>query len=174
VAVLLVGPPGCGKTTLAMAFAEELPGTLHHLSSQKCHVAALDRLTDLLAYYPSRGKFHFEAQRTSFVAAAESALGWTSLIPPHTAACYGECGLASRLSNYQCHCVRPHRLTATEGVHAFAGLGFHTDLASFQAECLSQFLLHTRDVASILNRLSPGRLSPWRQCDREWFRSSPR
>ena len=58
VAVLLVGPPGCGKTTLAMAFAEELPGTLHHVSSQKCDVAALDRLGDLLAYYPSRGKFH--------------------------------------------------------------------------------------------------------------------
>src|ERR1017187_8111570 len=35
-AVLLVGPAGCGKTTLAMAFAEQLPGTLHHVSSQKC------------------------------------------------------------------------------------------------------------------------------------------
>jgi hypothetical protein len=41
-----------------MAFAEELPGTLHHISSQKCDVAALDRLSDLLSYYPSRGKFH--------------------------------------------------------------------------------------------------------------------
>ena len=58
VAVLLLGPPGCGKTTLTMGFAEELPGTLHHVSSQKCGVASLDRLTDLLAYYPSRGKFH--------------------------------------------------------------------------------------------------------------------
>jgi len=41
-----------------LAFAEELPGTLHHVSSQKCDVAALDRLNELLAYYPSRGKFH--------------------------------------------------------------------------------------------------------------------
>jgi hypothetical protein len=31
---------------------------LHHISSQKCDVNALDRLSDLLAYCPSRGKFH--------------------------------------------------------------------------------------------------------------------
>jgi hypothetical protein len=58
VAVLLVGPPGCGKTTLGLAFADELPGTLHHISSQKCDVAALDRLSDLCRYYPARGNFH--------------------------------------------------------------------------------------------------------------------
>ena len=58
VAVLLVGPPGCGKTTLGMAFADDLPGTLHHISSQKCDVAALDRLNDLCRYYPTRGRFH--------------------------------------------------------------------------------------------------------------------
>src|SRR5438034_10316917 len=58
VAVLLVGSPGCGKTTLGMAFADELPGTLHDISSQKCDVAALDRFNDLCQYYPSRGTSH--------------------------------------------------------------------------------------------------------------------
>lgn len=57
VAILLVGPPGSGKTSMAMAFAEQLPGTLHHVSSQKCDVAALDRLNLTLCYYPARGKF---------------------------------------------------------------------------------------------------------------------
>jgi ATPase family protein associated with various cellular activities (AAA) len=58
VAVLLVGPPGCGKTTLGLAFADELPGTLHHISSQKCDVAALDRLNESCQYCPARGRFH--------------------------------------------------------------------------------------------------------------------
>ena len=58
VAVLLVGPPGCGKTTLAMAFAEQLPGTLHHVSSQKCDVSTLDHLNELTQYCPAHGKFH--------------------------------------------------------------------------------------------------------------------
>jgi energy-coupling factor transporter ATP-binding protein EcfA2 len=58
VAVLLVGPPGCGKTTLGMAFADELPGTLHHISSQKCDVSTLDRLNEMTQYCPARGKFH--------------------------------------------------------------------------------------------------------------------
>jgi energy-coupling factor transporter ATP-binding protein EcfA2 len=58
VAVLLVGPAGCGKTTLAMAFADQLPGTLHHVSSQNYNVAALDRLNETLAYYPACGKYH--------------------------------------------------------------------------------------------------------------------
>jgi len=58
VAILLVGPPGSGKTSMAMAFAEQLPGTLHHISSQKCDVSALDRLNETLSYCPANGKFH--------------------------------------------------------------------------------------------------------------------
>lgn len=46
----------------------------------------------------------------------------------------------------ECDSVSPHGFTATEGVHAFAGLGFHTDLIGVQAECLGQFFLHARDM----------------------------
>jgi hypothetical protein len=41
-----------------MAFADELPGTLHHISSQKCDVATLDRLNDFCQYCPAKGQFH--------------------------------------------------------------------------------------------------------------------
>src|SRR3989442_14780938 len=56
VAVLLGGPPGCGKTRLGMAVAAGLPGTLHHISSPKGDVAALDRLNDMGQCSPARGQ----------------------------------------------------------------------------------------------------------------------
>jgi DNA polymerase III delta prime subunit len=43
---------------MALAFAEELPATLHHVSSQKADVAALDRIWDACQYCPTRGRFH--------------------------------------------------------------------------------------------------------------------
>lgn len=54
-ATLLIGPPGSGKTTLALAFAEQLGGSLKHLPAQKCDVAALEELRDQLAYSPNGG-----------------------------------------------------------------------------------------------------------------------
>lgn len=56
-ALLFVGPPGAGKTATALAFAEELPGSLHHVSAQKCDVATLDALNEKFAYCPPRGQF---------------------------------------------------------------------------------------------------------------------
>ncbi len=46
----------------------------------------------------------------------------------------------------ECDSVSPHGFAATEGVHAFARLGFHTDLTGVQAECPSQLFLHARDM----------------------------
>jgi len=56
--LMLVGPPGTGKTTMALAFAEQLPGTLHHISSQKADVAAIDALCGHCQFHPARGRFH--------------------------------------------------------------------------------------------------------------------
>ena len=56
-ALLVIGPPGAGKTAAGLAFAEELPGSLHHVSAQKCDVATLDALNDKFAYCPPVGKF---------------------------------------------------------------------------------------------------------------------
>lgn len=56
-AFLLIGPPGVGKTTMGMALAEDLPGTLFDISSQRADVATFDSLQDRFAYYPARGRF---------------------------------------------------------------------------------------------------------------------
>jgi hypothetical protein len=56
-ALLFIGPPGAGKTAMALAFAEQLPGSLHHVSAQKCDVATLDALNEKFAYGPPRGNF---------------------------------------------------------------------------------------------------------------------
>jgi hypothetical protein len=53
--LLLVGPPGSGKTTMAMAFAEQLGGSLKHLAAQRCDVSTLETLRDQLAYSPVGG-----------------------------------------------------------------------------------------------------------------------
>lgn len=56
-AILAIGPPGAGKTTIGLAFAQELPGSLVHVPAQKCDVAMLDELRNRFAYSPPIGKF---------------------------------------------------------------------------------------------------------------------
>jgi hypothetical protein len=57
-ALLFVGEPGCGKTTMAIKFTEQLPASHHHIRAQSADVATLDRIWELCQYYPARGRFH--------------------------------------------------------------------------------------------------------------------
>jgi replication-associated recombination protein RarA len=52
---IFTGPSGTGKTTLALAFAKELPAELHHIPSQACNVAALENVRRTCQYVPAMG-----------------------------------------------------------------------------------------------------------------------
>jgi replication-associated recombination protein RarA len=57
-ALLFVGEPGTGKTTLAQAFASEIHAELHHVGSQECKLETLQELVRICQYVPLHGGFH--------------------------------------------------------------------------------------------------------------------
>ncbi len=54
-----LGSSGTGKTTLALALAEEMRAELHHIPSQECNVANIERVVRTCQYVPRLGcTFH--------------------------------------------------------------------------------------------------------------------
>lgn len=53
---LFVGPSGTGKTTMALALGEMMPAEIHHIPSQSCDLATLERVCRTCAYVPAMGK----------------------------------------------------------------------------------------------------------------------
>jgi replication-associated recombination protein RarA len=67
---LFIGPSGTGKTTMALALAALIPAEVHHVPSQQCTLAELERVASTCHRVPTYGKrFHLvlvdEADRMS-------------------------------------------------------------------------------------------------------------
>lgn len=55
---MLTGPSGLGKTTMALALAEQIGGELHHIPSQGCNLAMVEEVAAKCHYYPWKGNWH--------------------------------------------------------------------------------------------------------------------
>jgi replication factor C small subunit len=55
---IFIGPPGTGKTTMALALAEMLLAEVHHIPSQQCNVANVEDVIRQCWYVPISGGFH--------------------------------------------------------------------------------------------------------------------
>lgn len=55
---LFVGPPGTGKTSMALAIAETLRAEIHHIGSQQCRLEVLEETARHCNYVPLNGGFH--------------------------------------------------------------------------------------------------------------------
>lgn len=49
---IFVGPPGVGKTSMALALAGQIGAELHHIPSQKCTAQAIEEVTRMCHYLP--------------------------------------------------------------------------------------------------------------------------
>jgi replication-associated recombination protein RarA len=57
-ALLFIGAPGTGKTSMAQAFATAIGGELHHIPAQECKLDSLQELSRMCSYVPLTGGWH--------------------------------------------------------------------------------------------------------------------
>lgn len=111
-AFFFVGEPGLGKTTLALALADELPAELHHIQSQDCNLDTLRRVVSTCNYVPRMGlRAHLvlvdEADRMSSAAQLylHSILDSTAR-PPDTIFVFTGNSTESLLPSFLSRCMR--------------------------------------------------------------------
>jgi replication-associated recombination protein RarA len=57
-ALLFIGEPGCGKSSMARAIATQINGEVHTVSSAKCNLETLENLARICSYVPFGGGWH--------------------------------------------------------------------------------------------------------------------
>jgi replication factor C large subunit len=72
-ALLFKGPSGTGKTTMALALAEEIGAEMIHIPSQRCTVAELEQCLAMTQYVPMAGKKFWLVLIDEFDQASEKA-----------------------------------------------------------------------------------------------------
>lgn len=55
---LFLGPSGIGKTTMTLAFADEVGAELHHIPAKQCDLATVQDVVQACHYVPFFGKWH--------------------------------------------------------------------------------------------------------------------
>lgn len=55
---LFLGPSGLGKTTMALALADELHAEVHHVASKSCDMETVNDICHKCHYVPLAGRWH--------------------------------------------------------------------------------------------------------------------
>jgi putative ATPase len=132
-AFLFVGPSGLGKTTMALAMAEELGAELHHIPSGKANLENVEEMIRMCWYVAQRGGFHIclfdEADRMSQAAqlALLSKLDSTAR-PPKTIFIFTANETGSLEKRFLSRCM----------VLEFSSYGLRAELAQFLAKVWEQ------------------------------------
>lgn len=140
-AFLFTGPSGLGKTTLALAMAEELGAELHLIPSQKCNVENLEDVIRMCWYVPQRGGFHIvlvdEADSMSNAAqlALLSKLDSTAR-PPQTIFIFTSNSVDRLEKRFLSRCM----------VLEFSSYGMRSELADFLAEVWNREIGHSSNL----------------------------
>ena len=140
-AFLFVGPSGIGKTTLALAMAEELGAELHCIGSQKCTVDNVDEIIRQCWYVAQRGGYHIVLvdEADSMTNAAQLALLSkldSTAKPPKTIFVF-TCNSTDRLEK---------RFLSRCMVLEFSSYGMRAELAKFLAEVWDKEVGHSSNV----------------------------